>query len=89
MEYTAVEISDSLIEFLKSKILAEEVDLQYDTELPDIGVDSLSIVEITLFIERKFGLVLPFEELNSETIGSVGALTECCQRLMRNNAGNV
>lgn len=76
------EIKDAIIEFLGTQVLVEGVDLQPDTSLSEIGVDSFSLMEIILFLERKFGLVIPLEELTPETISSVTSLAASCSRLM-------
>lgn len=69
-----------LCAFISSSILAGDVSVQNDTILSDIGVDSFSIIEIILFIERKFGVVIPHESLTPENLVSVNALVECMHK---------
>jgi len=66
-----------LCEFISSTILAGEVSVLPENILSDIGVDSFSIIEIILFIERKFGITIPHESLTPENFISVNALIEC------------
>ncbi len=69
-----------LCTFISENILAGEVPVQNDTVLSDIGVDSFSIIEIILFIERKFGVVIPHESLTPENLVSVNALVDCMNK---------
>ena len=70
-------ISSELSNFISSNILAEGVMVNNDTILSNIGVDSFSIIEIILFIERKFGLIIPDDSLIPENLKSVSALANC------------
>lgn len=70
-------ISSELCQFISSNILAPEVKVNNETILSHIGVDSFSIIEIILFIERKFGVIIPDELLIPENLKSVSALANC------------
>ena len=69
-----------LCAFISENILAGDVAVQADTILSDIGVDSFSIIEIILFIERKFGVAISHESLTPENLVSVDALVECMNK---------
>ena len=73
-------IKKELCGFISENILAGDVTVQPDTILSDIGVDSFSIIEIILFIERKFGIAIPHESLTPENFISVNALAECMDK---------
>ena len=75
---SAEEIADQLCGFLRENVLAPNIEVTADTALTDIGVDSFSLMELVLFIERKFGLELPAESLSPENIASVGTLSAYC-----------
>lgn len=60
-----------LSRFIQENILAENIDFSADTVLKDIGVDSFSIVEIVLFIERKWGVLIPDHLMVPETFCTV------------------
>ena len=67
-------IENEIIHFLVSNILSEGVEVSEQTSLKDLGIDSFAIVEIILFIERKYGYVIPDEYLlpeNFQTIHSI------------------
>ena len=76
--YSVEEISSALCLFLQENILAPDVVVTPDSELAIIGVDSFSLMEIILFIERRFGIILPPESLTPENTASVSNLTLCC-----------
>lgn len=86
--YTIDEVASQLCDFLRDNVLAGDVAVCPDTELTSIGVDSFSLMELVLFIERRFGLELPAESLIPENIASVRVLSAYCVSLLhsRRNA---
>ncbi len=80
--YSVEDISSQLCDFLHKNILAPEIDVSPETELTSIGVDSFSLMELVLFIERRFGLILPPESLTAENIASVKTLSSYCMTLV-------
>lgn len=69
----------AILNFLKNNILAEGVDIQPETILRETGIDSYSIVEIILFVERQFNYVMPDHLLKSEnftTVTTIAAILE-------------
>ncbi|BCX82461.1 acyl carrier protein [Methylomarinovum caldicuralii] len=71
-------IAAELCEFLHERILAPGVAVTPETPLEDIGVDSFALMELILFVERRYGLVLPPEALVPEHLASVAALSHYC-----------
>jgi len=71
------ELEKELCGFVKENLLAEKVEIQPETILASVGLDSFSMIEIVLFLERKFGIELPDETLTPENIKSVSALCKC------------
>lgn len=70
-------IEKDIIHFLESNILSEGIKIFHDSSLREVGIDSFSIVEIILFIERKYDIVIPDHKLvpdNFKTIHTI-ALT--------------
>lgn len=82
MAFSRQDISNGICTFLQENILAEGITVDESTPLADIGVDSFSLMEVILFLERQFQLVLPLEELTPETIQSVATLTDKCNTLL-------
>ena len=75
-------ISNDLMKFVQANILAEGVAITNKTVLHDIGIDSYSIVEIILFIERKYGVVIPDELLVPENFKTIEVLAAITQKLL-------
>ncbi len=67
-------IEKELMEFISTQILAKEVHLSNETVLKEVGLDSFSIVEIVLFIERKFNVLIPDHKMLPETFASVNSI---------------
>jgi acyl carrier protein len=75
-------IASELIKFLENNIVSEEIQVSPDQVLYDIGIDSYSIVEMVLFIERRFGVVVPDHLLLPENFKTVNALSEVVIKLL-------
>ena len=73
-------ISSGLIDFIKSNLVADSVEVNTTTPFDSLGLDSFSIIEIVLFIERKYGVTLPDKELTRENMQSVETLTRCVEK---------
>jgi acyl carrier protein len=70
-------VSRQLCDFLRAEILAEGIAFDEATPLAQLGVDSLSIVEMLVFIERRFGVGMPESALTHANLRSVSALARC------------
>lgn len=68
-------IETDIITFLVNNIVAPNTVITATTVLRDIGIDSFSIVEIILFIERKYGVVIPDDKLIPENFRTIQALS--------------
>ena len=80
------DIVAKLVIFLKEQVLAEGVEVTAATGLADIGVDSFSLMEILLYLERAYGLVFPLEVLTPENIATVQSLAECYHGMLAEQA---
>lgn len=70
------QIEKDIIHFLETNIVNEKCSIPADQSLRDLGIDSFSIVEIILFIERKYGKVIPDEQLLPENFKTVQAIAQ-------------
>ena len=70
-------ICQTLSDFVITHILAEGVSLHKTTLLSNIGVDSFSLIEIVLFIERQYGIILTDESLIPENLQSIETIATC------------
>ena len=69
------EVCAKMIVFIKENLIAEGVDLETDSSLTALGLDSFSLIEILLFVERNFETVVPIEDLNREKTETVTAIS--------------
>ncbi|MBX2933339.1 MAG: hypothetical protein KF825_03780 [Ferruginibacter sp.] len=79
-------IIEEIKKYIEKNILAEAVSIDADTELKKAGIDSFSTVEIILFIERKFGVAIPDEQLLPENFKTLRSLALTVTRLMNHTA---
>ncbi len=68
--------------YIENNILAEAVQVNADTNLKQVGIDSFSTVEIILFIERRFGVSIPDEKLVPDNFKTIQALASTVVELM-------
>lgn len=74
------QIARELCLFIKGNITDSKIEIGLDTSFSSLGIDSLSIVEMVLFLERKYNITLPEEELVPENFKSVNTLAACAYR---------
>ncbi len=77
----ADEVCRDLREFLASQVLGGTAPLLDETPLADVGVDSFALMETVLFIERRYGIVIPVERLTREHVRTVRSLGLCVASL--------
>lgn len=66
------QFSQEIITFLEEATKAEKGNIEMSTELIDSGiVDSLSIVGLIAFLEKKMNKTILYEEINLEDFSSV------------------
>ncbi|ENU36993.1 MULTISPECIES: acyl carrier protein [Acinetobacter] len=68
----STQFSQEIITFLEEATKAEKGNIEMSTELIDSGiVDSLSIVGLIAFLEKKMNKTILYEEINLEDFSSV------------------
>lgn len=70
-------ICQKLCDFIQANLVAPGVGVNATTSLTQLGLDSFSIIEIVLFIERQYGLTLPDVALSKENIESPQSFAAC------------
>ena len=75
-------IIEDIKKYIEKNILAENMHIDAVTNLKQAGIDSFSTVEIILFIERKYGVVIPDEKLIPENFATLRALSAIVKELM-------
>ncbi len=82
MTATKEAITQTLVQFVKNNILAKDVEFSSSSSLAKTGVDSYSVIEIILFIERQYGVVIPDTLLVPANLNSVDSLAGCVFQLL-------
>lgn len=78
MSVTAIE--QDIISFLKANIVAEQVEILPQTSFSELGIDSFSIVEIILFLERKYNYLVPDVDMQPEHFRNVHTIAKLVER---------
>jgi acyl carrier protein len=72
----ALSIGKRLVEFLRN--LTGQIDIAADSEIIESGIaDSLTIMDLLVFIETQFGLRLDPADMNAEVFRTPSTLAEC------------
>ena len=75
-------IIEELKKYIQENILSGDVKIDATTNLQHAGIDSFSTVEIILFIERKFGVMIPDDKLVPDNFKTLEALSGIVQELL-------
>ncbi|EEM69060.1 MULTISPECIES: phosphopantetheine-binding protein [Bacillus cereus group] len=68
-----------------SKHLQEEISIELkDTDLKDLGLDSLASIELLLDLEEHYEVAFPDELLTEETFSNASTLWEAINQLKNN-----
>ena len=69
------EISEKVLDIIKTNIGIEIYPWQFDEELNVIGIDSISFIQIVVALEDNFEIEIPDEKLILEEIGTFNKIT--------------
>jgi len=69
------QVMDRLITILTGQLDVEDAQLTAETEFEELGLDSLVLVELSVILQREFGVEVTDEELaTGRTLGSAAAV---------------
>lgn len=77
------DISDQLKKYISTNLVDTSISVANHTPFHTLGIDSMGIIELVLFLERKFGITLPEGELNPVNFKSIETLTACAFRNLK------
>ncbi|MDB4655888.1 phosphopantetheine-binding protein [Flavobacteriales bacterium] len=77
MAHNQQDIINSVSEYIKKRFLAPNVTLNSADKFADFGIDSMTVVELVMYIEEEFGIVIPADQLTGENLASIDSLTHC------------
>jgi len=78
-----IQIEEKIIDFLKKEIYDESIHLGKHTNLIESGMDSFSLLSLLMFIEKKFNVRIPSEEITETRMKSVQNLTDLINDLTK------
>jgi acyl carrier protein len=70
-------IAAGICSFVKGHFVVPEVEVLPATPFEQLGLDSFSLIELVLFLERNYGIVLPDHELTRDNMVSALTLAGC------------
>jgi acyl carrier protein len=78
----AMSVVDDVREFLRTDLKVRQIDnVDPDVRLVDRGViDSIELMQLTAFIEQKYGIVVDDPEVVPDNLGSLTAIDRFVQR---------
>ena len=82
-------INDAVATFIRENFLYARPDyaLREDAPLLDDGiVDSMGAAELVAFLEERFEIAVPDDEITEDNFGTIAAITEFVGRKRRNAA---
>ncbi|MCV9387827.1 acyl carrier protein [Reichenbachiella ulvae] len=74
---TEEQIKKDLINYIKDEILDASIEMNEESTLSELGIDSFSVVELVLFLERKHGVSIPEKDMLPQNFKSVQSLAHC------------
>jgi len=80
-------VRDELRRFLEGHVLAPDMQCPEEARLADLGVDSFALMEIILFVERRYQVSVPLDVLTPENVESVASLSACLHGLLTPSSG--
>lgn len=75
-------IEAKLLDFLRREIYDPSVGIEADTHLIEAGLDSFSLLQILIFVEKSFNLTIPEAEINEDRMRSVQHISQLIHELL-------
>ena len=74
-------VAEALTAFVNANIMARGRRLAPDDDFERVGIDSMALLKVLLFVEAEFGFWMPEEDLVSEHLASARTLAHyICRR---------
>lgn len=75
------QIKERLLDFICSQFLVDREDIQIDKSLIDTGIiDSMGLIEISVFIKKNFNFEVSEEQMNRLNFGSILLMVDFIDR---------
>ena len=79
---TIPELESSLCQYINKNIVDSKISIEPGTSFSSLRMDSLSIVELVLYLERQYDIIIPETDLVPENFKSVSTLARCAFRCL-------
>ncbi len=70
-------IAAGICDFIREQLTAEGVLVETNTPFEKIGLDSFSLIELVLLLERRWNIKLPDHEMTRENMFNAQTLAAC------------
>ena len=77
MAVTKEHLIQRISDYLTKRFLASEVVFSPKIAFADFGIDSMTVVELVMYIEEEFDIVIPADQLTNDNLKTLEALTAC------------
>ncbi len=77
MSVDKAKIQEELSSYLHKRFLAKDVTLVPMATFSDFGIDSMTVVELVMYIEERFGIEIPADQLTGHNLKSLDSLVSC------------
>lgn len=80
-----MDIRENILEIVKKKIECEDIDKSdYDTDLTDIGMDSLTLIGIVVTLEEEYTVEIPDEKLLMSELNTINKIASVIEQTQKN-----
>jgi acyl carrier protein len=79
-----LEITKKITEQIALSVGEDPSNIQPDTQMHEIGVDSLALVELFVFIEKEFNIKLMDSGISQEDIMKIDSLANSINKIINN-----
>lgn len=77
MTVTKEHLIKRISDYLTKRFLASEVVFNPKIAFADFGIDSMTVVELVMYIEEEFSIIIPADQLTGNNLASLEALANC------------
>ena len=77
-----IQVQNELLEFLRHGVFSAQTEVTVETDLVANGFDSLSLVSLLQFIEKKYGVWIPESEITETTLQNPRTVAALVVRLL-------
>lgn len=75
-EVDRAQVFDALSTFIREEVLLSDDAIPSDRDLFDIGFDSMSLSRVLVFVEERFGVVIPDQEVVVDEVTTLDKMTD-------------